>query len=111
MPAPALYGHHSRAAYDTEHQITLKGRVREFAFANPHMQVRFAVKDARGNFVEWTVESASPERLYKAGWTRKTLKPGDEITVTGAPAKDGRKFMSNRLLVTPNGQELHEGAE
>ena len=107
----ALYAHHSDTTYDSEHPITLKGTVTEFAFVNPHTQIRFEVKGAEGNVEKWTVVSASPRRLRRVGWNAKTLKPGDEITVTGTPARDGSKTMSNRRLVTLNGKVLHKGAE
>ena len=107
----SLYAHHSAAKYDIEHQITLKGTVTKFSFTNPHTQVHFKVKDEQGNVEQWTVQSAPPQRLYRAGWNAKTLKPGDIITVTGAPAKDGSKVMNNRKLVGPNGKVLLEGAD
>ena len=75
------------------------------------MQVHFKVKDEQGNVEQWIVQSAPPQRLYRAGWNAKSLKPGDEITVTGAPAKDGSKIMNNRKLVGPKGKVLLEGAD
>ncbi len=105
------FAHHAGSTYDSEHQVTVTGTVTEFLFVNPHAQVRFEVKDDKGEVTQWTAESAPPQRLYRAGWTRNSLKPGDLITVTGAPAKDGRKFMSVRKLVAPSGQVLGQGAE
>ncbi len=107
----SLYAHHSDTVYDSEHRITLKGTVTKFAFVNPHVRIHFTVKDKQGNVEQWIVQSAPPQRLYRTGWNAKTLKPGDEITVTGAPAKDGSKVMNNRKLVGPNGKVLLEGAD
>jgi hypothetical protein len=106
-----LFAHHAAALYDRDHPITLKGNVTEYLFTNPHVQIHFDVKDENGNVVNWDAESAPPQRLYRAGWNTKTLKPGDEITVTGAPFKDGRKQLSVQKLTTPSGKELHDGAE
>ena len=107
----SLHAHHSAAIYDIAHPITLKGTVTKFSFTNPHMQVHFKVKDEQGNVEQWIVQSAPPQRLYRAGWNAKSLKPGDKITVTGAPAKDGSKIMNNRKLVGPKGKVLLEGAD
>ncbi len=107
----SLYAHHSDTVYDGKHPITLQGTVTKFAFVNPHVQIHFKLKDEQGNVEQWIVQSAPPQRLYRAGWNAKTLKPGDEITVTGVPAKDGSKVMNNRKLVGPNGKVLLEGAD
>ena len=106
-----LFAHHAAALYDRDHPITLKGIVTEYLFTNPHVQIKFDVKDENGNVANWDAESAPPQRLYRAGWNTKTLKPGDEITVTGAPYKDGRKQLSVQKLTTPSGKELRDGAE
>jgi hypothetical protein len=107
----SLHAHHSYSVFDAEHPITLKGVVTEFLFANPHARIRFDVKDADGNVEQWIAESASPFRLTRAGWNRKSLKPGDKIVITGAPARDGRKVLNNRKLVAPSGQVLDQGAD
>ena len=107
----SIWAHHSGAMYDSEHPITFKGVVTEFAFINPHVQIHFEVKDEQGNSAIWIAGSAPPQRMYRAGWNKYTLKPGEAITVTGAPAKDGSKVMSVRRLVGPSGQVLSEGAE
>lgn len=109
--AGPMFAHHSLAMYDTEHAITLEGTVTDFAFVNPHVQIHFAVKDDKGNVENWAAGSAPPQRMYRAGWNRNTLKIGDQITVTGYPAKDGRKVMSVRKLTGPSGQVLTQGAD
>jgi len=102
-----LFGHHNSAArYDKEHPVTLNGTVTEFKMVNPHARLRFDVKDENGTIVKWEVESGSPSGLYRRGWRIDDLKPGDRITVTGAPAVDGSKTMELTKLVTPSGKEL-----
>ena len=107
----SLWAHHAGSLYDREHPVTVVGSVTEYLFTNPHVQIHFEGKDEGGNVVKWVAESAPPQRLYRAGWNTKTLKAGDQITVTGAPYKDGRKFLSIRKLVGPDGKVLSEGAE
>lgn len=109
--AGPMFAHHAGNVYDREHPITLQGTVTEFAFINPHVQIHFEAKDEQGNVVKWVAETSPPQRLYRAGWTTKSLKPGDEITITGAPYKDGATKMSVQRLVAPDGKELARGAE
>ena len=109
--AGPMFAHHSGALYDREHPVTLEGTVTKFAFINPHVQIHFQAKDENGNVVKWVAGSGPPQRMYRAGWNTKTLKPGDEITITCAPARNGRKICSVGRLVGPNGKVLTQGAE
>jgi Family of unknown function (DUF6152) len=86
---PPISAHHGNSAYDEEHQIDVTGTVTEFEWTNPHCQIYMDVKDGQGKVVSWAIESQSPGILRRNSWTRTTLKPGDQITVTLAPAKNG----------------------
>lgn len=81
--------HHGNSAYDEEHWITITGTVTEFVWSNPHCQIFLDVKDDKGNVVNWAVESQSPGILKRNSWDRTSIKPGDQITVTLTPAKNG----------------------
>ncbi len=111
LVAGPMFAHHSMALYDKEHPITMQGTVTEFQMVNPHVQIHFEVKDENGNGVKWIAGSVNPRQLYREGWNTKTLQPGDEITVTCNPAKDGRKLCSVLKLVGPNGQVITEENE
>lgn len=110
LATPTL-AHHSGSTWDRLHHITLKGTVTEVTFSNPHVQIRFQAKDDKGNPEQWIAESGPPQRLYRIGWNSNSLKQGDQITITGAPSKDGRKIVNIRELVGPKGQTLYEGAD
>jgi hypothetical protein len=104
------FAHHGGGIYDQAHPITLKGTITEFAWANPHVQIFFDVKDEKGNIVHWVCETVSPGKLAReAGWTKNTLKPGDEVEITLQPAKAGtpvgslQKIMVNGKELTPRG--------
>jgi Family of unknown function (DUF6152) len=104
----SLFAHHSSSWADTAHPRTLTGKVVEWNFINPHITMILAVKDEAGNIDNWTIEFNSPQSLGRSGWTIKTVKPGDEVTLTGSPSKDGRKLMAHQgeHKVIINGKEL-----
>ena len=87
--AVPMSAHHSGANYDREHLITLSGTVTEYKFTNPHVQIHFDVKDEQGNIGKWVAVGDPPQRLFKLGWTKTTLKPGDKIKFTARPFKNG----------------------
>jgi hypothetical protein len=84
-----LWAHHGNSAYDEEHWIDITGTVTEFIWSNPHCQIFLDVKDDKGAVVNWAVESQSPGILRRNSWTRTSVKPGDQIKITLAPAKNG----------------------
>ena len=83
------WAHHGNSAYDEEHSITITGTVTEFVWSNPHCQFFLNVKDDKGHLVLWAIESQSPGIMRRNNWTRTSLKPGDQITVTFNAAKNG----------------------
>ena len=109
--AVPVFAHHSGHAYDRNHPITFTGTVTEYQFRNPHSQIFVDVKDENGAVINWMVQTASPSKLFRAGWTRATLKPGDTVTFTGFPSKDGKKEMGLQKLTPPHGPVLTEGNE
>lgn len=98
--------HNTSARYDEDNPITLQGTVVRFRMVNPHMQVEFEVTDANGNSVLWVAESGPPSNKFRVGWRTDTLKPGDQITITGGPAVNGSPAMDMIMVVTPDGREL-----
>jgi hypothetical protein len=101
-----LLAHHGASEYDMTKIVTLRATVTELQFVNPHTLLVFAVKDDSGKATEWQGELPSPNLLSRRGWSRSTLKPGDQVTVIGAPAKNGEKGMQVKKLVFPDGHEL-----
>ena len=85
----AVFAHHGNSAYDETVRVTIKGVVTEFVWTNPHSQVYLDVTDKNGKVVRWGVETNSPAILTRAGWTRKSLKYGDQVTIILCPAKNG----------------------
>ena len=81
--------HHGYAAYNMTETLTLTGTVTEVALANPHSSLAFDVKDYKGNVTRWAIEFGQLRAVVAQGWTKETLKPGDEIKVSLRPAKNG----------------------
>ncbi len=104
--AGLLFSHHGAVMYDRSREVVLEGTVTEFRFFNPHVKIHFQVKNNNGNVENWTAEGRPPSVLRRNGWSRKVLKPGDQITVAGNPHKDGSYEMRLTKVVLPNGKEL-----
>ena len=103
---PIVAHHGTNASYDLSKQVTLSGVVTEFVWTNPHCQLFFDVKDDKGNVVHWAGETNSPGVLSQAGWNKRIMKPGDQITITLSPSKAGTPVGVVRKIVLPDGQEL-----
>ena len=91
VTATAL-AHHSFAMFDREKEITLTGTVHEFQWTNPHAFIEMDVPDPKGGSSEkWSIELNSPNNLTRQGWKSSLLKPGDKISLTMNPLRDGKK--------------------
>ncbi len=89
MTGDRAYGHHSFAAtYYVDQVITVKGTMSQFMYRNPHSFVKVESKDDKGNPVSWSVEWGGGAQLTQDHVNRDTLKPGDEVIVTGNPGRD-----------------------
>ena len=85
------FAHHGTAiSYDQDQQITLQGTVTEFVWRNPHAQLWINVAEGQYKGQSFAIEMNSPAVMLRWGWTRSSMKPGDEITVKVNPSKTGR---------------------
>ena len=100
------FAHHGAAGYESSKVTTLKGTVTEFRFQNPHAQIFLDVKDSTGKVQNWILEAVGIATLSRSGWTKSIMKPGDEVTVTGNPAKNGSPSMRLTKVVLASGKEL-----
>lgn len=101
-----LMAHHGAAAFDVGKEITLKGTVTEWIWSNPHCLLRFDVKDENGQVVRWVAETQNPRNMSNRGWARTSFMPGDQITITVQPVKNGRRLGRILQVVLPSGQAL-----
>jgi hypothetical protein len=84
------YVHHSGAMFDLSKEIQVSGTVVEFHWSNPHANFKINAVNSSGQEEIWAVEMNSPNNLVREGWKRTTLKPGDKVTVTVRPLRDGK---------------------
>ncbi len=105
--------HHGTSNYTgVTETITLEGTVTEFAWSNPHVFVLFDVKGNNGSIVHWVGEMNSPGVLKAAGWSKTTLKAGDQIKVTVRPNRFGTPVgLLSRANMMVNGKALQIGPE
>jgi len=86
----AATAHHSAAMFDHSKTLTLHGTVKNFQFTNPHSWLIVTVTGTDGNPVDWGFEAEGPSTLLHAGILPKSFQPGDKVTVTANPMRDGR---------------------
>jgi len=100
------FAHHSMSMYDRSHDTTFKATISEFNWSNPHSQIIFTATDEHGNVVKWVAEGPGPNRLANHGWSKDSLKPGDQVTIVGNCNKDGSPTMRFEKVIFANGQTL-----
>ena len=104
--APAI-AHHSFAMFDDTKTVTLSGTVKEFEWVNPHSWLRVTVNDEKtGKPAVWALELSSPSRLVTMGMHADSVKPGDVVSVTFHPMKDGTRGGQFIQAVLPGGKEV-----
>lgn len=103
-----LSAHHSFSAeYDSRKPVTLKGIVTKVDWTNPHVYFYMDVTDDSGTITNWSLEMGPPNGLERSGWTRNTMKIGDEVIVEGTLAKDGSKQANARsVTLASTGKKL-----
>lgn len=102
----AAYAHHSFAPFDMGITKTVDGTIKQVDWTNPHIWVWLDAPNGQGGVDAWGFEGMSPNYLARRGWTRNSLKPGDKVTLTYRPLRDGSKggmFVSTKA---PDGRVL-----
>jgi hypothetical protein len=102
---PAL-AHHGSASFDTTKELTLKGTVTEWIWANPHCFLKFDAKDDSGMVRNWAAEVSNPTDMTRRGWARTSFKVGEQVTVVVQPVKSGDPIGRIRSVILANGQTL-----
>ena len=112
----AVSAHHSvQAQYSPDGQrVTISGTVAKLEFLNPHSYLTLNVKDADGKTVKWAFELGAAANLRQKGLSRADqggLKPGDEVTATALPARNGSNSGYLLQLQFSDGRVMKFGIE
>jgi hypothetical protein len=111
LPGGHAVAHHSFAAeFDFEKPVTLKGSVVKWEMVNPHGWITVDVSGPGGEKVRWMVETSNPNGLMRLGWTKNSLKPGDQITVEAYRSKDGSNTANAARVTLADGRSVFAGS-
>lgn len=103
--AGSAVAHHS-GRFFTDDTVTLTGTVKEMQLTNPHSWLEIMVPNEEGALVQWSIEMSAPIVMFRRGWSRSTLTPGDEVTVLARPMRDGRPGAAYVAITLPDGSTL-----
>jgi hypothetical protein len=109
LPAGVRAHHNSAPIYDLSRSVTITGTVTEVRFLNPHARIHLDVTDSSGATRSWLAEGANVIALRLQGWTGEEMKPGDRITVKGAPSRDGTPRVEWSEITLSDGRVLGGG--
>jgi hypothetical protein len=106
---PGAWAHHSQSEYDLRSKVDVAGTVTKVEWRSPHAWIYVDVTGDKGEKVNWSFELPSPVTLMRRGWTRDSLKPGDFIKVSGAPARNFPAIAIANSIKDSNGKPLFTG--
>jgi hypothetical protein len=101
-----VFAHHGNSAYDMSKTVPQKATITRFEYTNPHTQVYYDITNDKGEVEHWVAETTNPAMLNRVGWSRDTLKPGDQVTLWVNPNKVGAKITFLQKVTLADGKEL-----
>jgi len=107
--SPAASAHHSQSEFDFTAIVTVEGTVTELSWKSPHARLYVDVVNEDGEVENWNFELPSPTTLMRRGWTRKSLVPGDQVSVTAARARDFPTIAYARSIRNADGEPMFTG--
>ena len=106
---PVVAHHGAANLYNMKQAVMLKGTITKFDWTNPHNQIFFDVKDQSGKVVNWVAATEPPQVMLERGWTRRSLKAGDEVTVYIFAATNGAPVGNLQRIEFADGRQLGTG--
>ena len=106
---PAASAHHSQSEYNSKAKVDVEGTVTKVEWKSPHVWVYVDATNDKGEKVNWSLELPSPVTMMRRGWTRDSLKPGDRIKVSAAPAFNFPTIAIANSIRDANGKPMFTG--
>jgi hypothetical protein len=106
MPGALLAHHNFRSVFDSNLPVEVTGTVTEVRWTNPHARFYVEAEGEDGETVTWNFELASPNSLFRRGWSRNSLKPGDQVTVTAIRARRAPYLANTSTVTLSDGQQV-----
>ncbi len=103
----AAHAHHSTAEFDYTKTMVVEGVVKEVQWTNPHSYLQVLSPAENGATTQWGIEVGAPAINVRLGWRKDSVKAGDKVTLTIAPARDGRNYGTLRFLTFSDGRRLN----
>ncbi len=108
--APLVAHHSISAEFDQNRPVTFTGTVKQVDWMNPHIYTHVEVKNPDGTVVVYKVEGGPPNSLFRQGWRRDSVKPGDVVTVSGVRAKiETSMNIGLATITTSDGRRIFGG--
>lgn len=104
--AAGAAAHHGGNLYDTTKPVVLKGKITKFEWGTPHNQIFFDATNEKGETQAWVGSTEPAPVMLERGWTRRSLVPGDAVTVYIFAAKNGASVGNIQRIVKADGTEL-----
>jgi hypothetical protein len=114
LGAPIVAHHNTATVYDVskEKEVSFTGTVTKVEWANPHIHIYVDVKDANGKVQNYAIEGGTPNSLYRRGWRKDDVKPGDVVKIAGAaPSRNGTPRAHLGSITTIAGRQLFSGRD
>ena len=103
--------HHAFAAeFDRESPVSLRGRVTEMRWANPHAWIYIDVENDDGTVTNWALETRAANNLIRLGWRREDLPAGTELVVEAWQARNDTPTASIESVTFSDGRSLFVGS-
>ena len=106
LSATPTVAHHSFAMFDAAQTLSAVGTVKEFQWGSPHTWVEPVVLGPDDTEKPLSLELTTISSLKRNGWKPMSLQPGDKVTVTYHPMRDGTAAGQLVEVVTQDGQTL-----
>ncbi len=98
--------HHGSAAYHTDREVTVRGRVTAWQWTQPHTGVVVTATRPGGGEDRWEREGPPLSWARQRGWSTDTLRQGETVEVVAYPSRSDARGGLIKRIVRSNGEVL-----